>query len=284
MQKEKDRNHLPEQIVDFHVHLFPDNFFKAIWKAFVRDYGWEVLHQFYYRECVDYLREQGVGSVVYSNYAHKQGAARVLNDWNLKVVDELDRVYCFAAFHPDDPDALDYARDVLSHPKILGFKLQLLVQNFYPNDPRMFPLYELILEKNKRLLFHAGTGPVGNPFVGVKYFKKVMERFPGLSANVAHMGGLEYGEFMDLLDVYDNLVLDTAFSFLPTKGYDQGVLKLLKYKDRIVYGSDFPNLIFPRESEIDNLLGLGLSREFYENVFYSNAEALIENSGQGGSK
>ncbi|MEK7373970.1 MAG: hypothetical protein AABZ85_02965, partial [Thermodesulfobacteriota bacterium] len=131
---------LPAQpIVDFHVHLFPDRLFEAIWKQFVADYGWSVLHRLYWRESVAYLRERGVGPIVYSNYAHRPGVAKGLNDWNLAVLAEITDLYCFAAFHPDDADGLAMAASLLDHPRILGFKLQLLVQRFYPHDERLFP-------------------------------------------------------------------------------------------------------------------------------------------------
>ncbi len=40
------------------------------------------------------------------------------------------KIYCFAAYHPDDDHALEMAERLLENPKILGFKLQLLVQKF----------------------------------------------------------------------------------------------------------------------------------------------------------
>ena len=43
---------LPGKIVDFHVHLFPDQLFDAIRRHFVSDYGWDVVYHLYYRECV----------------------------------------------------------------------------------------------------------------------------------------------------------------------------------------------------------------------------------------
>jgi len=266
---------LPPRIADFHVHLFPDRMFDAIWERFVSDYGWDVIHHLYYRECMDHLAERGVELVVYSNYAHRKGVARWLNDWNLKVLDEYENLYCFAAYHPDDPDALAMAEELLEHPRILGFKLQLLVQCFYPYDERLFPLYELIRERKGRILFHVGTGPVGNPFVGADAFLTLMERFPDLRANVAHMGGLEYARFLEIVDRFPGLVLDTSFSFLPGFSYDQGALSLAGREDRIVYGSDFPNLIFPRESEIENLAGMDLPESFYRRVFWENALELV---------
>ncbi|HNV46637.1 MAG TPA: amidohydrolase family protein [Spirochaetota bacterium] len=268
---------LPSRIVDFHVHLFPDRLFESIWRHFVTDYGWSVIHQLYYRECVAYLRERGVGPIVYSNYAHRPGIARGLNAWNRAVVDELPDLYCLAAYHPGDDDAFDYAREALAHPKVLGIKLQLLVQRFYPHDERLFPLYELIMERGKRVLLHTGTGPVGNEFVGAAHFERLMRRYPELPVTVAHMGALEYAAFVDFLDAFPNMYLDTAFVFLPQfDGYcDLDAALLEKYRDRILYGSDFPNLIMPREDEIEHLLGLGLSQEFYDAVFYNNGMRLI---------
>ena len=45
---------------------------------------------------------------------------------NLKVLEENDHLYCFAAYHPDDPDAVRNIEIVIAHPRILGVKLQLL--------------------------------------------------------------------------------------------------------------------------------------------------------------
>ncbi len=268
---------VPETVIDFHVHLFPDRLFEAIWNHYETLYQWRVKHRLYYRQCVDNLRQRGVGPMVYSNYAHRKGVAETLNAWNLSVLDEFEDVYCFAAYHPDDENAPAMAERMMRHPRVLGFKLQLLVQNFPPHDERLFPLYERVMASGKRLLFHAGTGPVGNPFVGVAHFKKVLARYPELPATVAHMGGYEFKAFFDLLPDHPGLFFDTAFSFLPRAGLlcDLEKETLERFRDRIVYGSDFPNLIFPREEEINSLYSRNLSAAFYHKVFFENGKNLI---------
>jgi uncharacterized protein len=277
------RKSLPQPLVDFHVHLFPDKLFDAIWRQFVKDYGCSILHPLYWRESVAYLREHNVGPIVYSNYAHRRDIAGGLNDWNLKILEEMPDIYCFAAFHPDDKDGLAMAADLLDHPRILGFKLQLLVQRFSPDDKRLFPLYELVIAKHKRMLLHVGTGPVGNEFVGIAHFKKVLARYPDLPANIAHMGALEYGAFGELLSGHPRLYMDTAFSFLPQLGcmFNLGAGFLEMHRERILYGSDFPNILFPREEEIETLLGLDLSQAFYDAVFRDNGLRLIRELTQG---
>ncbi len=269
---------LPDVIIDFHVHLFPDKLFDAIWRTFRESYNWDVIHQLYYRECVEYLRQRNVGPVVYSNYAHKRGVARGLNRWNIEVTNEIPELFCFGAYHPDDDDGVEMAERFLNHEYALGFKLQLLVQRFYPHDERLFPIYEMVIERSKRILFHVGTGPIGNEFVGITHFKRLLRRYPELPANVAHMGALEYREFMELLDEYPHIYLDTSFTFFPDNplsfNLDAGYLE--RYKDRIVYGSDFPNLVLPREVEIDYLLNLDLSQEFYDMVFFENGRNILK--------
>jgi predicted TIM-barrel fold metal-dependent hydrolase len=268
---------IPENLIDFHVHLFPDKLFDAIWDSFAKIYNWNIIHRYYYGECIARLKQSGVGTIVYSNYAHRAGIAEELNRWNIKILEEYKDLYCFAAYHPDDENALEMAQRLLENPKILGFKLQLLVQNIYPCDARLFPLYEIVIKKNKHILFHTGTGPVGNKYVGLEHFMKVVKKFPELPATVAHLGAYEFAGFFGLLDRCPRLYLDTAFCFMspPYTGYNLGADYLEKYKSRILYGSDYPNLIMPREEEIENILKMGLSQEFYDRIFYDNGTALI---------
>ena len=271
--------HVPIPLIDFHVHLFPDRMFNAIRNAFIKDYNWDVRYKMNADECVQYLHDHDVEYIVYSNYAHKKGIAASLNRWNLDILDAHPGTFCFGAFHPDDDD-LEHVKEFLQHPRAMGIKLQLLVQKFYPHDERLFPLYEYIITRGKRLLMHTGTGPVGNEFVGFEHFKRALEKYPQLPVNVAHMGAYEYSEFISLLDTHEKLFLDTAYTFFPGTegGFNLGKKVLENYSDRIVYGSDFPNIIFPREDELNSLDSLELSESFYSKVFYENGLQLLRDS------
>ena len=267
---------IPSSIIDFHVHLFPDKGFDAIWKFFASAET-DVLYKYYSRECIEYLNEQGVHTIVYSNYAHKKGIAEPMNEWNINILDQFSNLYCFAAYHPDDDNALNYAEQMMRHPRVVGIKLHLQVQKIFPHDKRLFPLYEMLIDRNKRILLHVGNGPTGNKFVGFDQFKKLLHRFPDLPANIPHMGGLEFRKFIELLDEHPNIYFDTAYSFWPNLPFtfNLGADYLEKYKNNILYGSDFPNVILPREGEINYLLSLDLSEDFYEKIFFKNGMQLI---------
>jgi hypothetical protein len=263
-------------IIDFHVHLFPDRLFDAIWRTFREEYGWQVRYPLYTPQIIEFLRARGVEKIVFSNYAHKPGVAEGLNRWNLELLEREPDVYCFAAAHPDDPAS--EALKVLEHPRVIGFKLQLLVQRFYPDDERLFSLYERVVEAGKRILMHVGTGPVGNEFVGAKHFRKLMKRYPHLKVNVPHMGEFEVEEFCEVLDEYPGVYLDTAFAFFPHEMNTCAIHAdtLVKYQDRIVYGSDFPNLIFDWEEEIRALVDMGLGEGVLRKVFWGNGLKLLK--------
>jgi uncharacterized protein len=268
---------LPPAIIDFHVHLFPDKGFEAIWNYFAAQ-GTAVRYRYYSRQCLEYLSHQGVETVVFSNYAHKKGIAEPMNEWNIGLLDRFPGLYCFAAYHPDDPGALTYAEEMLRHPRVVGLKLHFQVQQIYPQDPRLFPLYELVIEKGKRLLLHVGNGPTGNAFVGLGHFQKVLDRYPQLPANIPHMGCYEFKPFLELTEEHPHLYLDTAFTFWPDQpfSFDLSPDHLEKYQDRIIYGSDFPNVILPREGEIENLLSFGLPETVYRKIFYTNGRRLLD--------
>ena len=88
------------------------------------------------------------------------------------------------------------AADLPDHPRILGFKLQSSSSVSTPTTRAFPPCWSW---RRGKASFHVGTGPVGNAFVGVAPFRRLLARYPDLPAIVAHMGSLEYGAFGELL-------------------------------------------------------------------------------------
>lgn len=74
----------------------------------------------------------------------------------------------------------------------------------------------------------------------------------------------QYQEFFDLVERYPNLYLDTTMtlaSFFKSIGDDKPMMEmmrtmLLKYSDRILYGTDWPNIPYDWCRELANLVSL----------------------------
>ena len=59
-----------------------------------------------------------------------------------------NRFIGFATVDPNRPDALNRLRHAFETLKLRGLKLHPSKQQFYPNDPKLFPIYELCLSYN----------------------------------------------------------------------------------------------------------------------------------------
>ena len=204
-----------------------------------------------------------------------------LNEWVNDFCKKYKHSIPFGCVWPEDKDRKEYIRKILDDYNFYGIKIQPLVQNFYLNDERMYEIYKLLVDRDKWLCVHIGTAPYRNEYVGYENFIKFLEKFPNMKIIIPHMGAFEYSKFLDLLDKYENLYLDTTMIYIPDNIFPERTTKrpkpdtLLSYQDRILFGSDFPNIPYDYEYSTKGLLEFDLPREFYENIFYKNAKRLF---------
>jgi predicted TIM-barrel fold metal-dependent hydrolase len=98
---------------------------------------------------------------------------------------------------------------------------------------------------------------------------------------VAHMGMPEYVDFLDLCEQYDDLHLDTTMAFtpfteelmpFPRKAYP----RLLDMSDRILFGSDFPNIPYGYLDALTVLTRLdGIDDGWLRGVLHDNGARLF---------
>ncbi|MEJ2277445.1 MAG: amidohydrolase family protein [Candidatus Lokiarchaeota archaeon] len=261
------------KIIDSHIHFFPPRIFKAIWEFFEipdkngRPKGWPIKYKLETEELVKFLKSQNIQNFTTFNYAHKKGVAEYINNWTYQFVKKHDNAIPFGCVWPGDKDRIDYVQKIFDQFKFKGLKLQLLVQNFFPDDDRMTPIYKLVIDRGKWINFHVGTAPYRNKFVGYNQFNKFIKKFPNINVIVSHMGGFEYNKFLKFLDHYENLYLDTAMIYIPNNIFPERKPKLpnkeelIRYSDRILFGSDFPNIPYDYENSRKGLLNLDLPKK-----------------------
>ncbi len=274
--------------IDSHTHFFPPQIFQAIWNFFEKPdengniLGWPINYKLQTKELVRFLENQNVKAFTTYNYAHKYGIADYINEWVKDFCINYKNAIPFGCVWPEDKDRMEYIRKIIDDYNFFGIKIQPLVQNFYPDDERMYKIYNLIVDRGKWICFHAGTAPYRNKFVGYKNFIKFYEKFPNMNVIIAHMGAFEYRKFLDLLDRYGNLYLDTTMIFIPNNIFPERKAKrpkpedLISYQDRILYGSDFPNIPYEYKLSTKGLLELDLPKKLYEKIFFNNAKRLFK--------
>ena len=279
--------HKDFDFIDAHCHFFPPQIFNAIWSYFEQTdengntKGWPINYKLKIEEMVKFLDSQNVKAFTAYNYAHKEGVADYINEWVYNFCEKYERAIPFGCVWPEDKNRISYITKIFDEYDFYGIKIQPLVQNFYLDDERMYEIYNLLLDRGKWLCVHIGTAPYSNRYVGYRNFIKFIEKYPNMHIIVPHMGAFEYKKFLKLLDKYENLYLDTTMIYIPENVFPERVTKrpsseeLISYQDRILFGTDFPNIPYEYTLSTKGLLGLNLPKSFYENVFFNNAKRVF---------
>jgi predicted TIM-barrel fold metal-dependent hydrolase len=259
--------------IDFHTHLFPTRLFRAIWSYF-EEHLWPVRYQGETDQLIQTLLDSGAQRFVFSTYAHKPSMARELNRWSAEIARQQPRAIPLGTFHPlDDVEGL--AREAFGELGLAGFKIHCQVQQCYPDDPGLFPAYREAERAGKICLIHCGREPEPSPFTDARRFERVLRRFPGLTFVVAHMGADEFDRYYDLLATYENLYLDTTMVFTGFLPWAPRIGGLIEFQDRILYGSDYPNIPYELTTGVHGLLALELGSGIEDKILYSNAARLL---------
>lgn len=268
------------EIIDAHAHFFPDALYRAIWKWF-ENHGWHVAHQIFADEVVTRLKALGVSRFTVLNYAHKAGMSESLNRWTYEFCGRHPEAIAFGAVHQDDPVG-KILNQCFRDYNFKGIKFHTHVAAIPPDHEKLFPLYEKMIEYDRVLILHAGTGPSLKGYEttvadvsGVRRVRKVLEKFPGLKMIIPHLGAEEIDKFFDLMGDFPNLWMDTTMAVAGHFPFKIPWEKIEQYSDRILYGSDAPNLPYPLDREIKVLQASPLSPEAQERIFYKNATKLF---------
>jgi predicted TIM-barrel fold metal-dependent hydrolase len=267
---------LPFPLIDAHTHLMPERLFKAV-RAYFRAHLWHPFYDAPIEELVETLLACGVGRFVFMPYAHRADMSRSLNYWVANVQATFaPHAIGFGTFHPDDDDLLpELVDEAFVQLGLKGAKLHPQVGRFGLDDPRLDPLYEGAVEHGALLLIHAGRRPEANEHVGSRSFSRLMRRFPRLKVIVAHAGADEFDAFFDLCGLYEGVFLDTAMVFNNYLGGPPPIQRVLEFQDRVIFGSDFPNIPYRLESAIKSILDLRLGRTLEEKLLCTNAARLL---------
>ncbi|MCM8750042.1 amidohydrolase family protein [Thermomicrobiaceae bacterium CFH 74404] len=134
-----------------------------------------------------------------------------------------------------------------------GVKFHPAVQDFAPNDPRFFPLWETCARLGLAVLFHTGTtmAAAGQPGGGgirleygrpIPYIDDIAARFPDLRIIMAHPAWPWHEEQLAVLRHKPNVAMDLS-GWAP-KYIPQSVIHYANtlVQDKVFFGSDFPML------------------------------------------
>lgn len=270
-------------VVDVHTHFMPRQVMDKVWSYFDRvgpltGVEWPISYRHDEEERVARLRSFGVLRFTSLVYPHKPEMAAWLNAWAHDFAGRTPDCVPTATFHPE-PSAPTYVAQALERGAGI-FKAHVQVGDYDPRDPLLGPVWGLLEESGVPVVVHCGSGPVPGRFTGPGPITEVLRRHPGLRLVIAHLGLPEYAEFLDLADSYDGVHLDTtmAFTDFVEQGspFDRALLpRLVDLGDKILLGTDFPNIPYPFRHQVEALERLELGDDWLRGVLLRNAERLL---------
>ena len=264
-------------LIDAHVHIFPRSIFSAIWKWFDEN-AWHIRYQMTSSGIFEFLLSRGIKHIIALQYAHRPGIARELNSYMSEKCREYDhRITGMATVFPGEKNDEKILQEAFDS-GLGGLKLHAHVQCFDMNCDHMNRLYECCRINRKPVVMHVGREPKSTAYrcdphqlCSAERLEHILRDFPDLKVCVPHMGFDEISAYRKMIEKYDNLWLDTTMVITDYFPIEERIALGNYRPDRIMYGSDFPNIPYAWDRELKELRAADISRDALEKISYKNA-------------
>ncbi|MFJ9117795.1 amidohydrolase family protein [Streptomyces sp. NPDC102394] len=271
-------------IVDVHTHFMPEQVLRKVWGYFdslgplTGGLEWPITYRKEEEERVALIREFGARAFTAMLYPHKPGMARWLNGWAVDFARRTPDCLHTSTLFPET-GVEDYVREALDAGARV-FKAHVQVGAYDPASELLDGAWGLLAEAGTPVVIHCGSGPAPGKHTGPEPIARVLARHPRLRLVIAHMGMPEYEDFLALAERYGEVRLDTTMAF--TDFAEQlapfprrALPRLADLGDRILLGTDFPNIPYPYVEQLRALERLGLGEEWLRAVCHDNGARLF---------
>jgi uncharacterized protein len=270
-------------LIDVHTHFMPERMLAKVWAYFdgvgrATGVSWPIEYRIDEDDRLRRLRGFGVRTFTSMVYPHKPGMAEWLNTWAADFAARTPDCLRTATFFPEPGVGAYVAKAIEDGTRV--FKAHLQVGKYDPNEPELKPAWGALQDSRTPIVAHCGSGPYPGEFTGPGPISEVLAAFPRLRLIVAHMGLPEYAQFLDLADRYDEVYLDTTMAFTDFTEQiapfpDALRARLPDAGERILLGTDFPNIPYPYLHQLESLERLGLGDDWLRAVCYHNAVRMF---------
>ncbi|MFQ6038413.1 MAG: amidohydrolase family protein [Candidatus Aminicenantales bacterium] len=267
-------------VIDFHVHIG----LKEHWHEWVHRFQKEADSEFYtrYQDMTDpetfarYVVGQGISRAVILPEISPITTGIVSNEYVLNFTRGREVYIPFGTVNPSLATHPHLELKRLIREGVRGVKLYPSYNRFFPDDSRLYPLYEVARDEGIPVLIHTGSSVFEGALVKYAnplHLDEVARRFPGLILVMAHSGrGLWYREAAFLARLHEHLYCE--ISGLPPKKLLEYFPDLERNADKFLFGSDWPG-IQSIASNIQDIKSLPIRTESIEKILYRNAARIL---------
>lgn len=275
-------------LVDLHTHFLPERVMRKVWQYFDEaetHYGvdWPIHYRYDEATRLKVLRGIGVRTFAPLVYPHKAGMAEWLTRWAIDFGGATPGAVPTATMYPE-AEVTEYLTEAV-RAGVRCVKAHVQVGGFDPRDPLLDDAWALLADAGVSVVIHCGHGPVAGAYTGLEVFAQVLERHPNLVAVLAHAGMPQYTAALELVERFDRVHLDTtmvgvefAENMAPLPS--DWPARLAGVADRVVLGTDFPNIPYPYARQLAAIAGWAqadrrLGDPFLRAVLHDNPARLL---------
>lgn len=259
--------------IDFHTHIYPDHVASQTVLAVRQRAGIDAYTDGTLEGLKRSMGTAGIDLSVVAAVATRPQQVESIQRWLTAI--RQPGIEPLAAMHPADPLNSEQIK-MLKAEGFRGFKFHPDYQDFFVDDPRMYPLYEAVAAEGMFILFHAGMDRgLPHPVHGTpERLSAVNKAVPELCMIVAHLGGEEAYEETAVHLLGRDLYLDTSFVLRKMPGAFRERFLKEHPAERLVFASDSPWT--DQGEELQFLLQLPfLTESDKEKICFSNAARLL---------
>jgi len=198
----------------------------------------------------------------------------------LKAIGKVD-------FHNVSKEVIEKLESYLKEGKILGVKFYTGYQRFFPDDPKLHPIYEFCQANNFPVIYHTGVLEKGFPGLLKSShplnIDDVADLFPKLKIVIAHMGNPWIMDCAAVVAKNENVYMDfsgffTEYQPLNSEEIEMFIRQLKDFKifagfKKCMFGTDWP--ICPQKEYLATTNRLPMTEEEKDLVFWKNAKDVF---------
>ena len=257
--------------IDFHTHIYPDA---------IAPKAAQSVREFYHlgddtidgrvESLLSYGDQAGIDRFVILPVALRPSRTRHINDFIIEQVASQPRFFGYGTVHAGMENITGEVQYIMDK-GLRGIKMHPDSQVFAIDDPRLFPVYEMIQGKLP-VIFHMGDRRFD--YSHPARLRRVLDFFPRLQVIAAHFGGYTMYEVAAEELKGKECFFDVSSSLM---FMEEGVAEryINHYgAERFVYGSDFP--MWNPVKEMERFLKLKLTDDQFEQIAHITAEGILD--------
>lgn len=260
------------RITDAHAHVFPDKIAEKATEGISHFYDLPMEYHGRVAEMLENGMAAGVDNFLICSPATTVTQVHSINSFLASCAAAYPMCTAFGTLHPyADHVAEDFEQ--LQQLHLCGVKLHPDFQNFPIDDPRAYPMYDMIQSSGLPILMHMGDAR--SDFSHPYRLAMVLRQFPKLRLIAAHFGGWrQWKEANAILQPDERLRFDTSSSlpFLPP----EEIRKLISHfgAENCFFGVDYP--MWDYDAELERFFALGLTDGENRAILSENLDAFLE--------